>query len=82
MITHDLTVIRRLCDQVIVMRSGQVEESGTADQILDDPQAEYTRILLDSIPREGWRPRRRRPARTAAIPTVTQAHTIPDMEER
>ena len=81
MITHDLTVIRRLCDQVIVMRAGAVEESGTADQILDDPQAEYTRMLLDSIPREGWRPRRRRPARTAAIPTVTRIHTIPDLEE-
>lgn len=81
MITHDLTVIRRLCDQVIVMRSGAIEESGSADQILDDPQAEYTRILLDSIPREGWRPRRRRPVRTAAIPTVTQIHTIRDMEE-
>lgn len=82
MITHDLTVIRRLCDHVIVMRSGAIEESGTSDQILDDPQAEYTRVLLDSIPREGWRPRRRRPTRTAAIPTVTQIHTIPDLEER
>ena len=81
MITHDLTVIRRLCDQVIVMRAGAIEETGSADQILDDPQAEYTRLLLDSIPRDGWRPRRRRPARTAAIPTVTQIHTIPDLGE-
>ncbi|UOQ61222.1 ABC transporter ATP-binding protein [Leucobacter rhizosphaerae] len=81
MITHDLTVIRRLCDHVVVMRSGAIEESGPSEQILDDPQAEYTRVLLDSIPREGWRPRRRRPSRTAAIPTVTQIHTIPDLEE-
>ncbi|WP_053386426.1 nickel ABC transporter ATP-binding protein NikE [Leucobacter japonicus] len=71
MITHDLTVIRRLCDGVIVMRSGRVEEAGTAEQILDDPQAEYTRLLLDSIPREGWVPRRRRLGRTSAIPTLT-----------
>ncbi len=70
MITHDLTVIRRLCDEVVVMRAGRIEERGTATAILDDPQAEYTRLLLDSIPREGWRPRRRRPARTTPIPTV------------
>ena len=75
MITHDLTVIRRLCDDVLVMRSGRIEEQGTAAAILDDPQAEYTRLLLDSIPREGWRPRRRRPSRTTPIPTVTDTVT-------
>lgn len=37
MITHDLTVIRRLCDDVVVMRGGRVEEYGPANQILDDP---------------------------------------------
>ncbi|UOR00466.1 ABC transporter ATP-binding protein [Leucobacter allii] len=71
MITHDLTVIRRLCDRVVVMRSGRVEEAGTAAQILDAPRAEYTRELLDSIPREGWTPRRRRLGRTSAIPIRT-----------
>ncbi|QBE49768.1 ABC transporter ATP-binding protein [Leucobacter triazinivorans] len=81
MITHDLTVIRRLCDRVVVMRSGAVEEYGTADEILDAPRAEYTRLLLDSIPREGWQPRRRRPGRTAAIPVVTRVQTVPDMPE-
>jgi len=81
MITHDLTVIRRLCDRVVVMRSGEVEEYGTADEILDAPRAEYTRLLLDSIPREGWKPRRRRLGRTAAVPTVTAVHTVPDMPD-
>ncbi|AZS38054.1 Glutathione import ATP-binding protein GsiA [Microbacterium lemovicicum] len=70
MITHDLTVIRRLCDRVIVMRRGTVEESGSAEDILDDPRAEYTRMLLDSIPREGWSPRRRGLGRTQALPTI------------
>lgn len=78
MITHDLTVIRRLCEQVVVMREGRIEERGTAADILDNPQAEYTRMLLDSIPREGWRPRRRRLGRTRAIPTVTASQTIPE----
>lgn len=68
MITHDLTVIRRLCEHVVVMKSGRIEESGTAEQILDSPTADYTRLLLDSIPREGWVPRRRRPSKTSAIP--------------
>ena len=81
MITHDLTVIRRLCDRVAVMRQGAVEEYGTADEILDAPRAEYTRLLLDSIPREGWKPRRRRPGRTSAIPVVTSTQTVPDMED-
>jgi len=78
MITHDLTVIRRLCDQVVVMRQGRIEERGTAADILDAPQAEYTRLLLDSIPREGWQPRRRRLGRTQSLPTVTRSTIIPE----
>jgi ABC-type glutathione transport system ATPase component len=76
MITHDLTVIRRLCDQVVVLRAGRIEEQGTAEAILDDPQAEYTRLLLDSIPREGWTPKRRRLGRTGSLPTVTRSSAI------
>ncbi|MFF2493438.1 nickel ABC transporter ATP-binding protein NikE [Agromyces sp. NPDC058064] len=76
MITHDLTVIRRLCDQVVVMRQGRIEERGTAAQILDEPSAEYTRLLLDSIPREGWTPRRRRLGRTQSLPTVTRSSAM------
>lgn len=75
MITHDLTVIRRLCDHVVVMRQGRIEERGTASEILDSPQAEYTRMLLDSIPREGWTPRRRRLGRTRSLPTGTSSAT-------
>ena len=70
MITHDLTVIRRLCDEVVVMRNGRVEERGETGAVLDDPQAQYTRLLLDSIPREGWVPQRRIPVRTTPIPTI------------
>jgi ABC-type glutathione transport system ATPase component len=76
MITHDLTVIRRLCDHVIVMRAGRIEETGTVADILDRPQAEYTQLLLDSIPREGWTPKRRRLGRTHSLPTVTRSSAI------
>lgn len=73
MITHDLTVIRRLCDQVVVMWQGRIEERGSAAEILDEPKAHYTRLLLDSIPREGWKPRRRRLGRTQSLATVTRS---------
>ena len=75
MISHDLTTVRRLCDHVIVMRSGRVVEQGPIAEVLDDPHADYTRMLLDSIPREGWVPRRRLPARTSALPTVATSTT-------
>ena len=70
MITHDLTVIRRLCDEVVVMRDGRIEERGDTGTVLDNPQAEYTRLLLDSIPGDGWVPQRRIPVRTTPIPTI------------
>ena len=50
MITHDLGVIARLCDEVIVMYAGSVCERGTADDIFYRPAHEYTRGLLRSIP--------------------------------
>ena len=78
MITHDLTVIRRLCDRIVVMQGGRVEETGETGAVLDAPASEYTRLLLDSIPREGWVPRRRRLGATRAIPTITSVHSVPD----
>jgi peptide/nickel transport system ATP-binding protein len=75
MISHDLTVVRRLCDHVVVMRSGVIVEQGTIADVLDDPRADYTRMLLDSIPHDGWVPRRRIPARTTALPTVATTTT-------
>ena len=70
MISHDLTVVRRLCDEVIVMKSGLVEEQGNIAQVLDHPAAEYTKLLLESVPRPGWVPRKRRLVQTSAMPTV------------
>lgn len=49
-ITHDLTLVRYLCERAIVMRSGRIVEAGTVDSIFDRPQHAYTRELLDAVP--------------------------------
>lgn len=48
-VTHDLAVARLLAHRTLVMRGGEVVESGLTDQILDDPQHPYTQLLVSSI---------------------------------
>ena len=49
-VSHDLHVVRLLCDRVIVMRQGRIVEEGTAAAVLETPKAEYTRELISAIP--------------------------------
>lgn len=49
-VSHDLNVVRLLCDRVIVMRSGRIVEQGTSEQVLGNPQDAYTKELLTAIP--------------------------------
>ncbi|MBD8688728.1 MULTISPECIES: ATP-binding cassette domain-containing protein [unclassified Rhizobium] len=49
-ISHDLSVIRAICDRVYVLRFGKVVEEGPCATIFDNPHSEYTRHLLDAIP--------------------------------
>ena len=48
-VTHDLAVARLLAHRLMVMKSGEVVESGLTDQVLDDPQHPYTQLLVSSI---------------------------------
>ncbi|MGU3437900.1 dipeptide ABC transporter ATP-binding protein [Actinomycetes bacterium M1A6_2h] len=52
-ISHDLAVVRQISDTVLVMRRGKVVETGSADDIFDNPQHEYTKELRNSVPGTG-----------------------------
>ena len=48
-VTHDLAVTRLLTHRLLVMRAGEIVESGLTDQVLDDPQHPYTQLLVSSV---------------------------------
>lgn len=48
-VSHDLSVIRMLTDRTMVMKNGRIIEKGLTDQILQDPQHEYTQLLVSSL---------------------------------
>ncbi|MFT3662224.1 MAG: ABC transporter ATP-binding protein [Gordonia sp. (in: high G+C Gram-positive bacteria)] len=50
LISHDLSVVARLADDIAVMRHGEIVEQGSAARVLTAPQHEYTRALLDAVP--------------------------------
>jgi peptide/nickel transport system ATP-binding protein len=50
-VSHDLNVVRLLCDRVIVMRAGEIVEQGSSDAVLGAPKTGYVRELLAAIPR-------------------------------
>lgn len=49
-ISHDLSVVRYISDRIMVMNKGKIEETGTAEQVYNDPQSAYTQRLITSIP--------------------------------
>jgi len=55
-ISHDLGVIRQICENALVMYQGEVVESGRVDDLFDDPQHPYTRGLISCRPMLGSRP--------------------------
>jgi peptide/nickel transport system ATP-binding protein len=55
LITHDLGVVAEFCDDVVVMKDGDIVETGTAAQVFTSPGHPYTRHLLDCLPRPGDR---------------------------
>jgi len=57
-VSHDISVIRYICDRVAVMYRGQVVETGEAEQVCNDPVHGYTKALLSAVPRPDPRERR------------------------
>ncbi len=57
-ISHDLSVIRTVCSQIMVLNRGEIVEAGQCEQVFNAPQSEITRTLIDAIPLpeidDGW----------------------------
>jgi ABC-type glutathione transport system ATPase component len=51
LISHDLSIVARVCDRIAVMQAGRVVEAGVPDQVLSEPEHPYTRMLLAAVPR-------------------------------
>jgi len=81
LITHDMGVVARMCDRVVVMRGGLIVESGGIDDIFYNPQHEYTQMLLDAVPRIDQPNREGRPSLgPAPAATVEPILTISDLK--
>jgi len=52
-ISHDLSVVEHISDTIAVMQAGSIVETGTAGEIFANPKQDYTRMLLDAVPRIG-----------------------------
>jgi peptide/nickel transport system ATP-binding protein len=50
-ISHDLSVVRYMCDRIMVMQAGAIVESGPADEVYQHPKSSYTKSLIDSVPK-------------------------------
>ncbi len=65
-ITHDIGVVAEIADRVVVMKDGRMVESGTCENILRHPQADYTRMLIAAVPS----------LKPAARPAVADEHAV------
>ncbi|HEX7385940.1 MAG TPA: ABC transporter ATP-binding protein [Castellaniella sp.] len=68
LISHNVSVVRHLCDRIAVMYLGQVVEQGLAPQVLGDPRHPYTRELLEAVPRLDCAWAEEAPAAPAELP--------------
>jgi peptide/nickel transport system ATP-binding protein len=49
-VSHDLNVVRMMCQRTIVLRNGAIVEEGESHQLFDSPKTDYTRELVDAVP--------------------------------
>ena len=52
-VTHDMAVVAQMADRVVVMHRGKIVEEGDVEAIFENPQADYTRMLLAAVPKLG-----------------------------
>ncbi|MDR3342082.1 MAG: ABC transporter ATP-binding protein [Treponema sp.] len=71
-ISHDLAVISRLCDRVLVMYAGKLVEEGTVQAVFQHPLHEYTKGLIGSIPNKGQK----------GTPLVNIPGKVPSIQEK
>ena len=50
-VTHNIGVVRAMCDTCLVLKDGNIMEYGKAKDVIDNPQDAYTRHLMDAVPR-------------------------------
>ncbi len=48
-VSHDMAVCSTFCDRMAIMKEGEIVEIGTPEQIMDHPQHDYTKLLLDAV---------------------------------
>ena len=78
LITHDMGVVARMCDRVVVMKDGEIVETGGAGGIFYKPRHEYTQMLLNAVPRIDQPNREGRPQ----LGPAPDASVVPIVEAR
>ena len=78
-ITHDLNLVRRFADEVVVMRHGRIVEQGAAETVFVRPQHEYTRLLIDTVPQ---RLAAERPSAKAPFPVLAAENLSVAVQEK
>ena len=70
LITHDLAVVAEMCDRIIVMYGGKIQEIATAEELFANPQHPYTKGLMSSIPRPDQQRQKRLQAIRGMVPPI------------
>ncbi len=82
LITHDMGVVAEMADRVIVMHEGRMVEEGPVERIFAAPEADYTRMLLDAVPRLGQMAGRTTPLRAGPQDDETPPRAAPVVDVR
>ncbi|MEC5409786.1 ABC transporter ATP-binding protein [Paraburkholderia sp. MPAMCS5] len=79
-ISHDISTVRAICDEVIVLYAGQRVEAGQRDVLAAPPYHPYTGLLVDSVPelKPGWLDARRHVA-ACALPAMGESAAVPEL---